>query len=78
MDLIHCCNVFPGSYVYTLEEVRTALWSVRAEWYMLGIALGLPLGTLQVIEGHAISQVACTLYGCGLCVCVGGGGKENS
>ena len=52
VDVI-ACHVFPGSP--TLEEVRSALWSARARWKSLGRVLGLPLGTLQVIEGHAVS-----------------------
>ena len=52
MDVI-ACHVFPGSL--TLGEARAALLGVRAEWYWLGRVLGLPLGTLHVIEGHAVS-----------------------
>ncbi len=48
------CHVFPGSL--TLREVRTAMWGARAEWYNLGLALGLPMETLEVIKGHAVSQ----------------------
>ncbi len=46
------CHVFPGSL--TLREVRAALWSVRVRWFDLGLELGLPVGTLKVIEGHAV------------------------
>ncbi len=52
MDVI-ACHVFPGSL--TLGEARAALWDVRDRWHYLGSALGLPLGTLKVIEGHAVS-----------------------
>ena len=47
-------HVFPGSL--TLREVRAALRSVRGRWLNLGLVLGLLLETLQVIEGHAVSQ----------------------
>ena len=46
-------HVFPGSL--TLGEVTAALWSARAKWMTLGQMLGLPLGILEVIEGHAVS-----------------------
>ena len=48
------CHVFPGSL--TLGEVRAALWGARYEWIDLGLALGIPHSTIQVIEGHAVSQ----------------------
>ncbi len=51
MDVI-ACHVFPGSL--TLGEASNALWDARDEWFMLGRLLGLPLGTLHVIEGHAV------------------------
>ena len=53
LDVIGC-HVFPGSL--TLGEVRAALWGARAEWYYLGVVLGLPYRTLEVIEGHAVSS----------------------
>ena len=40
--------MFPGSP--TLIEARDALWSVRDDWFDLGVALGLVYTTLQVIE----------------------------
>ena len=39
----------------TLGEARAVLWDVRVNWFNLGLALGLPHRTLQVIEGHAVS-----------------------
>ena len=52
MDVI-ACHVFPGSL--TLGEVRAVLWDVRVNWFDLGLALGLPHRTIEVIEGHAVS-----------------------
>ena len=47
-------HVFPG--FLTLREVRVAVWSVpHVKWKVLGLALGLPYSTLEVIEGHAVS-----------------------
>ncbi len=54
--LLHC----PGSL--TLGEVRAASWGARAEWFNLGFMLSLPFGTLEVIEGHAVSQHSIWLY----------------
>ncbi len=48
------CHVFPGTL--TLIEMRTAVWGVRTKWFNLGIALGLPMETLEVIEGHVVFQ----------------------
>ena len=45
-------HVFPGSL--TLGEVSAALWSVRDDWSMLGLELGLHTAVM-VIEGHAVS-----------------------
>ena len=39
----------------TLTVISTVLQRVRAKWFELGVALGLPDETLQVIEGHAVS-----------------------
>ncbi len=41
--------MFPESPI--LEEMRGALWSVRARWQRLGHVLGLPFVTLEVIKG---------------------------
>ncbi len=46
-------HVYPGSLI--LREVKGAFWSARDRWFHLGIALGLTDGTLEVIEGHAVS-----------------------
>ena len=46
-------HVFPESL--TLREARNALWNARDYWMSLGIALEIPIETLMVIEGHAVS-----------------------
>ncbi len=38
-----------------LGKARDALWGARDEWYYLGRVLGLPMETLLVIEGHAVT-----------------------
>ncbi len=50
------CDVFPESL--TLREVRSALWNARVQWESLGVELGLPMETLQVIEGYSVSYSA--------------------
>ncbi len=53
-------HVFPGSL--TLVEMRAALWSARWMWMSLGVELDLPYKTLQVIEGHPVSQYSIGMY----------------
>ena len=33
----------------TLKEVQRSLWEVRYKWYQIGIELGIPIATLEVI-----------------------------
>ncbi len=56
MDVIIACHVFPGSL--TLENSSTALSDARAKWIGLGVVLGLSYGTLEVIEGRAVSSLS--------------------
>ena len=59
-------RVFPGSL--TLVMMRTALWDSRSKWFDVGLELDLPYRTLQVIEGHTVSQHY--LYGYVLYTCM--------
>ena len=52
MSLLVMC-FYTGSL--TLREASAALWGVRGRWLNLGLALGLPMETLEVIEGYVVS-----------------------
>ncbi len=47
--------MFPGSPLI-LGEACVALYVARDKWFDMGVELGLPLRTLEVIEGHAVSS----------------------
>ena len=60
MSLLHCylmrvhvLHLYAGLEILTisdLEKVQSKIWEARTKWYHLGLLLGVPVDTLDVIQ----------------------------